>query len=235
MISILKRLPRIFNINSKDELHYVSSSIDNMLNNVSSDVKLLDDQYDLRSSIDVYLDEWGSWFGISRMPGESDNDYRGRLLSTALASKNTVPAIIEALENYYNGYLGSTPYINIYEPFEDLDVITPEDYVGYMNENYYQRGVIDIQIYDFPITPGVSQIIEETKSGGIHYYITRIDRNVIDEGKITTATTQIIRNTEIVVPLYNEILAGTTLVYAGEEIIIYDLSSDYGCNIVITP
>lgn len=180
MSNILSNLTRVFNKKSSRELKFTTGAIDRALTMASTDVNLLNLEFVITTSTGEWLDEWGSWFGVARLEGETDEDYRNRILASCIRPKSTIPSIEDAIQSY----LGDKDVnIEIFEPYTIIfkPSVTPvsEGYV-FQDGVYYRPGVIDIRI-DAPITPGLMDIVNQTKGAGIKVFFTKDNKLEIVE------------------------------------------------------
>ena len=178
-MKLINTLSRIFKRNPTGDLKHITDAVDNAINTVANDIKLLDLEFIIGSSTGEWLDEWGSWFGVPRLLGEKDELYRNRILAIATKPKNTAPALIEAVRTYLD-----EPNLNVivYEPYLNIRKFNISTFSGedkYQDAVYQRFGVVDIIIPTK--TPGIMQnVVQPIKSAGVKVYFTRVD--IIGEG-----------------------------------------------------
>lgn len=179
MVNLLSKLHRIFNKRSTGELKAVTGAISDSLDTVSQDISLLDLQYIIQTSTGEWLDEYGSWFGISRSLNESDELFRQRMLAVATKPKNTIPALTSAIDTQMQG-TGTT----IFQPFTRVARHNVFKYSGvdrYMDGIYYRWNTIDI-IMPYNLTEDLRKTVESIKAGGIKVFFTCNSKIELEEG-----------------------------------------------------
>ncbi len=126
----------------------------------------------LDTANNLWLDYWGSWLGLRRYSGESDNAYRKRLKSHVLHQRNTINAIRKAVANFLKVNMDR---IYIYEPYRDMMIYNSSKWNTYKfyPSTYYRYAVIDVQI-DAPINQMVSQVINLFRPAGVYWVITSL-------------------------------------------------------------
>lgn len=125
----------------------------------------------LSTATGSFLDHWGEFIGLSRRPNESDESYRARIEKYITVLRSTIPAIQDALYDYFGDYNAN---INIYEPFRDIFYTNKSMLNGkdHLQGNYYRYAVIDISI-DRPFDyDEVMAIIDKFKPAGVLVHIT---------------------------------------------------------------
>lgn len=172
-MKLIDTLSRIFNRNSILELKDLTTAIDRPIEILAEDVKKLDREYIINQSTGEWADEWGSWFGINRLVGESDETYGNRIVAIVANPKSTIPALRESTR----AYLGDpNAEVDIYEPHTNIKIFNKSTFSGvdrFQDGTYYRSGVIDISIAD-DITPLLRETLHQIKSGGVKIYYTRV-------------------------------------------------------------
>ncbi|GLI90615.1 hypothetical protein [Bacillus subtilis] len=162
---MLKFLSVIFKQrNSNPDNEAFIEALSNQLQVANKDADLMEQELDLRQSSAEWLDEWGSWFGVKRLTGETDEHYRFRIL-TAMEDKVTIPAIKRGVKKV----MGDDTVIKIYEPFEEIRYFNVSTFSGvgrFQDGDYYRIGVIDV-IINKPITEELMAFINTLKAAGI--------------------------------------------------------------------
>lgn len=174
MGSLSRYLTRVFNRNSTDTLSHITGAVDNSLSVASTDIKLLDSEYIIGTSTGDWLDEWGTWFGVSRLMDEEDESYRNRILAICTKPKNTVTSIRETVKAYTGD---ENSKVIVYEPYTNIrkfNISTWGSQDRYTDDSYYTTGIIDIGI-NADITPLLMETINQSRSAGTKAYYTRID------------------------------------------------------------
>lgn len=199
MSNITSVMGRLFRRRVDEDAQLALGAIDVVLNLASEDLSLLQLEYYITNATGTWLDEWGSWFGISREYLEIDDLYRGRILGSISTSKATIPAIIAAIKAY-----AGDPYadIQIYEPFNNLASHNHSSYSGvdhYPDSVYWRSAVIEVRT-TVPLTSALRDVIERTKSGGIKVYYVKISEVNATNGalKVTPSTENVETYTDIV-------------------------------------
>lgn len=170
-MSIIKNLSKFFKRSSSGNLNDVIGAIDNALDIARVDIVELDIEYILATSSGVWLDEWGTWFGVQRIFNEIDRVYRARIQSVATKPKNTIPAIIASIRSYIGN---SDDDITIYEPFTNMRKFNISSFSGpdkFPDATYYRPAVIDIRTTGY-INDAMRAIVNEIKSAGVKVYFT---------------------------------------------------------------
>lgn len=198
MASLFKTLTSVFSRRSTRELRDVVGTVNNSLQLTEADLKeLMEIEFLIKSSTGVWLDEWGSWFGVPRRLGETDTNYSNRILATVTKPSSTIPAIEDSVKTYL-GRPDAT--VNIYEPYRNIRKHNFSNFSGpdrFQDGTYWRSGVIDISIDDV-ISPELIQFINSIKSAGVKIYFTRMD--MLGTGPIT----QLCAPSDVL--SYNEIL-----------------------------
>lgn len=167
MPNLIRKLTSIFNRNSSGELMHVMSGIDRSLKSAKEDIRLLDYEYVIGTATGEWLDEWGSWFKVSRRPDEGDASYRERIIFSAIRKRNSITALIETTRRVMPH---ST--VEIYEPYNDLLTFNQSVWNGkdrFKNSDFYRYGVAVIRT-SVPATDELMREISRVKSGGTRIY-----------------------------------------------------------------
>lgn len=125
----------------------------------------------LDSATGEFLDKWGSFVGLTRRPGEEDDIYRERIKKYIMVLRGTIPAIKDALYDYFGDH---NAVINIYEPYVDIFYTNRSllNSDSYLQGDYYRYGIIDISI-DRPFDyDAIMEVINKFKPAGVMVYIT---------------------------------------------------------------
>lgn len=157
-----------------EENKAVLGVIDDVLNTAKIDIDLSKLELVINSSTGVWLDEWGSWFGVSRLEGESDSSYRSRIIAVIGSAKNTIPALIATVRSYIND---PNSKIIIYEPYHDIKRFNISEFSGkdkFQSDDYYRSGIIDIRVPNYSIDESLRKAISQVRSAGIKVYYTNL-------------------------------------------------------------
>lgn len=132
----------------------------------------------LNTANNDWLDYWGSWLGLHRYSGESDDDYRQRMINHVMHKRNTITAIRQAVAKFLKTNISN---IYIYEPYRDMMIYNSSRWNTYKfyPSTYYRYAVIDIEI-DAPINQVVSEVINLFRPAGVYWVLTSLV-NVLNE------------------------------------------------------
>lgn len=146
------------------------SAINDILKETETDTINSKIESHLDTASGQYLDEWGSWFGVPRKTGQSDDSYREWIITYTLLKRGTKQAIISAIRMYLN-LSGAT--ISVYEPYKNVFTLDKSalDGVDHLPGDYYRWGIIDIYI-DRPVPKSIEKIIRDFKPAGVNFFVT---------------------------------------------------------------
>lgn len=165
----LKFLQNIFKRNTDNDDHEaVITSMEHALEIVEEDSDLVKKELMLETADDDWLEDWGAWFGLSRLVGETDDHFRYRIL-TCMDDKVSIPAI----KNGIKKIMGEDTQVSVYEPFEEVRMFNMSTFSGkgrYEDKYYYRVGVIDISI-NKEVTSDLERYVKLLASAGIRVYI----------------------------------------------------------------
>lgn len=146
------------------------SAIEDILSSTEKDT--IDSKVEsyLNSADGEFLDEWGSWFGVTRKDNQSDDDYRNWIISYATLKRGTKKAIIDAIKTYLDM---SDATISVYEPYKNVFQLDKSklDGLDHLSGDYYRWGIINIYV-DRPVPESIYQIIRDFKPAGVNFFIT---------------------------------------------------------------
>ena len=139
-------------------------------------------QLSVDTATSYWLDYWGSWLGLHRINGWTDDEYREHLKHHVLHPRNTIPALQQAVADFLNTDKAN---IHIYEPFRDMLIWNKSNYnsFAYFPSTYYRYAVIDVQI-DAPYDKTVAEIINLFRPAGVIWVITSKINSFSDEAPI---------------------------------------------------
>lgn len=169
-IHLLNKLHRIFNHRSTGELKNVTGALDAGLNTMCEDISLLELQYIISTATGEWLDEWGSWFGITRNPGEDDPCFSGRILAAALTPKCTIPALTSMADA-----LARLPGATVFEPYTKVAKHNHSQFSGddhYQDGSYWRWNVVDL-VVPYTLTKDLADIVKSVRAAGIKVYFTQ--------------------------------------------------------------
>lgn len=128
-------------------------------------------QLSLGTATGEFLSDWGSWFGIPRKVGETDEDYRTRIKRYMFMKRGTIPAIIDAIRYYLKDQEAN---IQVYEPWTDMFMLdrlhSTLDGKTHLSGNYYRYAIMDITM-DRPFPAGLADVIRAFKPAGVYFYV----------------------------------------------------------------
>lgn len=139
-------------------------------------------QLSVDTATSYWLDYWGSWLGLHRINGWTDDEYREHLKHHVLHPRNTISALQQAVADFLNTDKAN---IHIYEPFRDMLIWNKSNYnsFAYFPSTYYRYAVIDVQI-DAPYDKTVAEIINLFRPAGVIWVITSKINSFSDEAPI---------------------------------------------------
>ena len=125
----------------------------------------------LGSATDEWLDYWGSWFGLKRDKGQSDEDYRKAIKNHVTHARDTIPALQESIAKFLETNVSN---VNIYEPWQDIFLLNDTSHLNgsaHLTSGYYHYAIIDIHIsVSFP--PEIKEIINWFRPAGVLWMLT---------------------------------------------------------------
>ena len=157
-----------------------------ILSQVNDDLEILLLQLCITTATGEWLEAWGSWFGITRQPNESDEELSKRILAVVTTPKITIPALKKALKEYLNEKYKADykeDQIVIFEPYNNILRFSSKSGLfsctrfRYADSTYYRYGVIDIHS-PREIDNNMRDIIEKIKAAGIKVHYTVVDNLV---------------------------------------------------------
>lgn len=161
-MKLLQYLPRAFKqaIDLSGEVHKaVITAVGKELDKADADIDELVSMLLLTTASDKWLEEWSSWFGITRRPMESDISLSTRLIQEILIAKTSViPSMKMNIARFMNEEIGEDVYtasdISIFETYTKLMVYSSRgSYSGthkYSDGVYWRHGVIEVIIPEEP-------------------------------------------------------------------------------------
>ena len=168
-MKLLDKLHNIFNRRSTKELKHITGAVGNSLEIARQDIFLLDLEYIIGTSTGEWLDEWGSWFGISRYLNEYDSSYSSRILAVATKPKDTIPALIETVNTQLD-----TAGTKVFEPHVRIARHNVSKFSGinvYQDGVYWRWNVADILIPG-NLTDSLRTTINDVKAAGVRIFYT---------------------------------------------------------------
>ena len=161
-----------------DSNYAILNAIDKQLEEMELETIQSKSQSAIYTATGWFLDNaWGKWFGVKRKTGESDSDYRDRIIEKVNIPRGTVESvkygIREFLENEYVG-------IEIYEPWEDIFYLNRVESrlngKHHLIGEYYNYGVMDITVGEtFP--KDMLDVIDLFKPAGVTVHV-NVDTNL---------------------------------------------------------
>lgn len=164
----------------------IVSSIQKTIADLSDEVsETTSSAMSLRSAKDSYLDLWGIGVGVTRKPGEDDEEYRERITKYITVLRVTKPAIEDALKDYLGD---DNAYVHIYEPHTNIFYLNRSLLNGddRLQGNYYRYAVIEVTIDRDFNREEVIELLSKFKANGVMVYLnynpsTNPNATVLDE------------------------------------------------------
>lgn len=116
-----------------------------------------------------YLDEFGSWFGVFRKDGQSDDDYRQWIHEYVLLKRGTVNSMVHAIRVILDL---PDANISIYEPYRNMFTLDKSflDGPDHLEGDYYRYAIITVNIDQGP-SQALYDVIQSFKPAGVLFYI----------------------------------------------------------------
>lgn len=198
-MNLLKFFPRsvINRLDLSNEVHLsVISAIVKILQIAEDDTSLLILELCISTSTGIWLNEWGSWFGVTRAINEPDALYSARIIASLQVPRVTVPALKSNVASYLSNKYGVTLTSNdimIFEPFSRIKSFsgkgTFDGKCRYPDGFYWRNNVIDISIPE-DSDNNLIKLVNEIKAAGIKVYFTQIKNDgIVINDKATTIDT----------------------------------------------
>lgn len=130
----------------------------------------------LETATDDWLDFWGNTFGVLRLNGEKDDDYRVRIIEEITAPKNTIEAIKLATARHLKRKNKNSTIeakdVRVFEPWTELFKLDVRGYLDgtgrLISYDYWNYAVIDVSLPDSSlITPDLIKYLGKIKAGGV--------------------------------------------------------------------
>lgn len=130
----------------------------------------------LETATDDWLDFWGSTYDVLRWNGESDGDYRIRIIEEITAPKNTIESIKQATARHLKRKSRNSTIeakdVRVFEPWTELFKLDVRGYLDgrgrLISYEYWNYSVIDVSLPDSSlITPDLIRYLNKIKAGGV--------------------------------------------------------------------
>ena len=161
-----------------DSNYAVLNAIDKQLEEMELETIQSKSQSAIYTATGWFLDNaWGNWFGVKRKTGESDSDYRDRIIEKVNVPRGTVESVKYGIREFLeNEYIG----IEIYEPWEDIFYLNRVESrlngKHHLIGEYYNYGVMDITVGEtFP--KDMLDVIDLFKPAGVTVHV-NVDTNL---------------------------------------------------------
>lgn len=166
----------------------VLSSLADSLSDAEQETIQNKSQLILKTASGLYLDEWGSWFGVTRKPKETDDDYRERIMWYLLVPRSTIEGIITGIKYYLDD---NDAKISVYEPWKNIFYTNKSSLNGpdHLQGLYYRFAVIDVRI-DRPMSKAIYDAIMAFKPAGVKFYVTIDETLASDQDQLVLADVQ---------------------------------------------
>lgn len=163
-------------------------AIDDTLRDVEGDIIESKIHSSLKTAKGWSLDEYGSWFGVSRNSGENDSSYRRRIVRYISIPRGTNTAIKWAVRNYLQD---PNAGIEIYEPFRDIFFLNRSLLNGdhHLMGYNYRFAVIHINISE-PFDEGIMDYLRDFIPAGVraHFnYDPSIPRTTVTDSEVSAS------------------------------------------------
>lgn len=148
----------------------ILDTIDAVLHKVEDETIASKSELFIKTAANEWLDYWGSWFGLKRKKGQSDDDYRAALIMHVRHPRTAKPALREAIAHFLESSIGN---VHVYEPWMDIFILDQSklDSQAAFQSSYYHYGIIDISI-SVPFPPEVIDIINWFRPVGVLWVLT---------------------------------------------------------------
>lgn len=130
----------------------------------------------LETATDDWLDFWGNTYDVLRWNGESDDDYRIRIIEEITAPKNTIESIKQATARHLKRKNRNSTIeakdVRVFEPWTELFKLDVRGYLDgrgrLISYEYWNYSVIDVSLPDSSlITPDLIRYLNKIKAGGV--------------------------------------------------------------------
>lgn len=177
-VSILPKFIKTILEGSNPEHSAVLGAIKNQMDTMDSDLELFLKELSINTSTGIWLDEWGSWFGVYRDSLESDALYSQRIVDSLNEWKITIPAIKVIVAKYLTIQTGIEFFpenITIFEPYTQLKCFSSRGAFSgnmrYPNKDYWRRNVIDIRLPEgVEVNEEIYQAVKKVRSAGVKFW-----------------------------------------------------------------
>ena len=172
----------------RDDVHAgIVGAVVNSLSQTNTEMVESKAQSLLATATGDFLTSWGEMVGLPRMSAdENDDHYRRRIIKYIAVKRGTIPAIIDALQDYFR-HRGEDTNIFIYEPFRDIFYLNDSalDSHKFLQGSYYRYAIINIHISRPFSYEEMLEIVDRFKPAGVMVYFTfdpgtALDATIID-------------------------------------------------------
>ena len=148
----------------EDANYSILNAINTVLKEAEADAIESKKQSALTTATGVYLDTWGSWFGIIRKSSESDTAYRARIIGSIMIERGTIQGITNAIKVGYP----NASIVRIYETWKNIFYLNSSklNSTDCLQGNYYRFAVIRISV-NVPIDSTFRQFVESYTPAGV--------------------------------------------------------------------
>lgn len=168
-MAFISKLASFFNRKSKGELGNLAGAWQKSLDKAESDLTELELQYVIDTATGEWLEEWGSWFEVSRKQNETDVDYRKRIKLKMLRAKSTIPALVAGVKEA----MGEDTIVVPYETYKDLFIhnMSPLSGTHRLQDAQYTRLAVVVLKINKKLTPEADLLLRSIKGAGIRLII----------------------------------------------------------------
>jgi hypothetical protein len=160
---MLKYLSSILKSLGNSDHQAVIDALSNAMGDIRTNTDQLPNELNITTASAEWLERWGEWFGVNRLPNETDIALQGRVLDTLTQLRLTIPAITALTKKV----LGADTIVTIYEPYTDmfqLDNSTLDNFL-LTDGDFYRMGVVDVSVNKVA-TPEWIALLNTIKAAG---------------------------------------------------------------------
>ena len=146
----------------------ILDAIDGLLSDAEEETLNAKSQSYLNKATGDYLNVWGDWFGVTRKDGESDVNYRKRIIEYVNIPRGTNQALILAIQRYmYDGKPGAVG-VEIYEPWRNIFTLNKSKLDGLdgLMGDFFRFAVIQVNIGE-PFDEDLEAYLNGFKTAGV--------------------------------------------------------------------
>lgn len=178
----------------------------------------------LHSATGKFLDEWGTWFSVTRRDNESDSSYRTRIVRYIDMPRGTIRSIQLSIRRYL---MDPTVGVKVYETYNNIFFTNksklngPDKLMG----NYYRFAVIEVSV-GTPFDEDLIDYLERFIPAGVKLYVnydSSLPRTTDTEDTVATPILNITSRGQdsegALVSGYDQYIGGKLLVSDSKELL----------------